>query len=211
MRRHLKPIIVAAALSALLAGVACGGRSEQDARLDDFAGWWISEPGDAMQVVASPQELRFGPYSVLEASGPITVEGRIMSVSLRGGAQLLLTLSGSTDVLQGTMVAHGLTRDVSFLRESEERYKTGFVMHNAGVLANWIWRWKSRAGRLPTPGEVNPDGALAGRFGRWPVNPFTGEPMRPGRGPGDYRYTLKSGEYRLVVYGDGQVYECGFD
>ena len=42
----------------------------------------------------------------------------------------------------------------------------------------------------PQPEDVTPEGAVGRYVDRWPTNPWSGEPMRPGAEPGDYRYTV---------------------
>jgi hypothetical protein len=40
----------------------------------------------------------------------------------------------------------------------------------------------------------------------WPKNPWTGGPMQPGTGKGDYSYAQTSGGFRLTVHLDGGDY-----
>lgn len=52
----------------------------------------------------------------------------------------------------------------------------------------------------PSVDDARPDGALAEFTDPWPTNPFTGEPMTPGSGAGDYTF------YTATSMGDGQEY-----
>ncbi|MEI6450699.1 MAG: hypothetical protein WCP98_12250 [Actinomycetes bacterium] len=64
------------------------------------------------------------------------------------------------------------------------------------------WRADNARGAYPPEAVVTP--ARLGRYvDPWPVNPYTGGPMQPGAGPGDYHYVrLPGGEgYRLTGYG----------
>jgi hypothetical protein len=61
---------------------------------------------------------------------------------------------------------------------------------SAGVLA-WT---RAHHGTMPWSRDVRPGTAFAratvvrAAMGDWPLNPFTGQAMHPGDGPGDYRY-----------------------
>ena len=62
-------------------------------------------------------------------------------------------------------------------------------------------------GAYPDTVLVNSSG-LSRSISPWPVNPYTGLPMAPGTGPGDYRYEVGAdgGWYRLVAYAkDGGI------
>ncbi len=58
--------------------------------------------------------------------------------------------------------------------------------------------------RYPSAPEVTADG-LSGYVAAWPENPYTGRPMRPGTGPGEYVYTVSPDgrSYTLTGYGSG--------
>lgn len=48
--------------------------------------------------------------------------------------------------------------------------------------------------------------AMSGLVARWPKNPFTGRPMTPGTGAGDFAYSPRKGYFTLIGYGrHGQV------
>ncbi len=76
-------------------------------------------------------------------------------------------------------------------------------------LQSLVEAWaKGHRGVLPSTRLVTENGLgriYAGRQsvfwpGVWPVNPFTGEPLHPGTGPGDYRYVrVSSSRFRLIV------------
>jgi hypothetical protein len=55
-------------------------------------------------------------------------------------------------------------------------------------------------------GQLPPDASQAtlGQFvDPWPKNPWTGAPMRPGSGKGDYTYAQTNDGFRLTVHLDG--------
>jgi hypothetical protein len=84
---------------------------------------------------------------------------------------------------------------------------------NQLVLEIGSWPLGDGASRYPDVDEVAKDGAVGAALARdgigWPENPFTGEPMKPGTGKGDYTYTTTSNgdDYTLTVYlSDGRPY-----
>ena len=64
------------------------------------------------------------------------------------------------------------------------RLQTGMNMES---LANGIGRWHLRRGHYPKVQDVMVSGDL---IRRWPTNPYTGSPIRPGKGAGNFRYTF---------------------
>jgi hypothetical protein len=58
------------------------------------------------------------------------------------------------------------------------------------------------------PADRVTEAGIGSLIGTWPVNPYTGRPMAPGSGPGDFRYTLSDNgrSYSLEAFGvDGAV------
>jgi hypothetical protein len=45
----------------------------------------------------------------------------------------------------------------------------------------------------PAAGEVSKTGGVGQLFAFWPANPFTGQPMAPGTGPGEFAYAAGAG------------------
>ena len=64
------------------------------------------------------------------------------------------------------------------------------------------WRADNARGMYPPEAVVTP-ARLGSYVDPWPVNPYTGGPMQPGRGAGDYDYVRLPGRqgYRLTGYG----------
>ena len=60
-------------------------------------------------------------------------------------------------------------------------------------------------GLYPPPGEVTANGGVADFVDPWPTNPYNGQPMKPGTGPGEYIYEQLDGgaAYRLTGYVSG--------
>jgi len=56
-----------------------------------------------------------------------------------------------------------------------------------------IYKWSVDNGnRFPPETEVRPDGGVGTEVDNWPANPFTGQPMTSGSGPGDFTYTVRA-------------------
>ena len=62
----------------------------------------------------------------------------------------------------------------------------------------------SQEGAYPDPSMVSQSG-MASFVDIWPMNPYTGDPMTQGTGPGDFTYTLAADawSFELVGYGQG--------
>ncbi len=60
-------------------------------------------------------------------------------------------------------------------------------------------------GLYPAPQDVTQNGGVAGSVDPWPTNPYSGQPMKPGTGPGEYIYEQLDGGtgYRLTGYVSG--------
>ena len=113
-----------------------------------------------------------------------------------------------------------------------ERDRSGEARARAAAIVEGIKTWAADHGdAYPPASVVRQDAATTTNSGygyepviwsmrgEWPLNPFTGEPMRPGTGPGDYQYielgvlgrsrvhtTPMCYGFRFVVYGeDGDV------
>ena len=54
----------------------------------------------------------------------------------------------------------------------------------------------------PDSSLVNASG-LADYVSQWPTNPYTGQPMSQGTGPGDFTYAVSNNALKLVGYGTG--------
>jgi len=85
------------------------------------------------------------------------------------------------------------------------------VFFEQDVLQSLVKAWaKDHHRRLP-PSQLVTQAGLGRSYanrgsvfwsGLWPINPFTGQPMHPGTGPGDYRYVRKAnGRFDLVCFG----------
>lgn len=64
-----------------------------------------------------------------------------------------------------------------------------------------------RSGRFPPVNDVRPGTSFAQQLHPWPVNPYTGRPLTPGRDViGDYRYTYGRRSFTIAWQNaDGEV------
>ena len=76
------------------------------------------------------------------------------------------------------------------------------LRRGAHVLARYVAEWaRQHGGALPQVAELAPDAAVGAAHPDWPVDPGSGDPMRPGTTPGDYTYAPGPGAgYRLTVH-----------
>lgn len=88
---------------------------------------------------------------------------------------------------------------------ADQQVKTGIQRIQVGVIT-----WATNNNNLyPDPAEVTEAGGIATYVDPWPVNPYTGDSMKPGTGPGEYTYEQLNGGagYRLTGYiADGLTY-----
>jgi hypothetical protein len=76
--------------------------------------------------------------------------------------------------------------------------KTEILSIETGVRA-----YQAMNGSLPADASQATLGQLVSP---WPKNPWTGGPMQPGTGKGDYSYAQTNAGFRLTVHLDGQEY-----
>jgi hypothetical protein len=87
--------------------------------------------------------------------------------------------------------------------EQQRRARETGVKEGVHALQVGIQAWAVDHGdRYPRQAAVRADGAIASYVDTWPENPYTGEPMAPGKGPGDYTYTKVRGGFRLTGHVD---------
>jgi len=81
------------------------------------------------------------------------------------------------------------------------------VREGVFVLSGGIREWSAaHDDRFPPVEEVGRSGGVGKLIDKWPANPYTREPVKPGPDPGDYTYTVSADglNYRLSGHlGDG--------
>ncbi len=186
-------------LAAFLAG--CGGSAEDD---DPFAGYWIGggaagmrlvhivKEGDTYKVFANPN---------YEAPAP-TMDGEALVVETHAATMSFLPAGTDKLTMDLSGDAFDAPEQTELKRVSETQYADAAVGFGLGSIQRGLAMWKEGGGKkYPPASEVTPTGALS-EMVSWPINLFTGEPMQPREGKGDYTYKLVAGgeEYSLVGY-----------
>jgi len=80
----------------------------------------------------------------------------------------------------------------------DQQVMSGIQKIQVGVIT-----WATNNNNLyPGPADVTESGGIATYVDPWPINPYTGESMKPGTGPGEYTYEQLNGGagYRLTGY-----------
>ncbi len=72
-----------------------------------------------------------------------------------------------------------------------------------GRVTGTVDLWADRHGYYPTVSALLPNGAVGRRLRPWPTNPYTGRPIAPGTGPGDFQYRLTAHGYHLNYFEPG--------
>ncbi len=203
MRRAVLPLtsLLAAVLLAVTFA-ACGGAPK--AAEDPLAGYWagggnasmqlvhILKAGDAYKVYANPDYE--APAPTLE-DGALIIDTHAVTLTFVPAGTDKLTLDLSGDAVEKP-------EKTTLRRVSEAQYNDAAVGLGLTTIRRALAKWKAGGGKkYPPAAEVSPTGAL-GQMTSWPKNLFTGQPMQPGTGKGDYVYkTVDGGDsYSLVAY-----------
>ena len=104
------------------------------------------------------------------------------------------TLSPSTSPSTSTSPSPSPSTESQQVIDGIDRIEAGIV----------TWSTNNN-GLYPPPGEVTANGGVADFVDPWPTNPYNGQPMKPGTGPGEYIYEQLDGgaAYRLTGYVSG--------
>jgi hypothetical protein len=116
-------------------------------------------------------------YKVVAGGNGYTLVGHLSAGSF--------TLSGGTPAwLEQERLASG---DVRAARDQSAEFGARVIksyIEQYGLLNN---------ATAPAAGEVSKTGGVGQLFAFWPANPFTGQPMAPGTGPGEFAYAAGAG------------------
>jgi hypothetical protein len=81
------------------------------------------------------------------------------------------------------------------------RLEDRILRRDAHVLAGYVVEWAQRHGALPQVTELAPGAAVGASHPDWPLDPGSGDAMRPGTTPGAYTYSPGPGAaFRLTVH-----------
>jgi hypothetical protein len=194
-------LVAALAVVTLVAALAgCGGPAEGGE--DPLAGYWIGggesgmrlvhvvKNGDSFKVFANPDYEAPDP-ALKDGALVVDTHAVVMSLIPAGTDRLDLELSGEMFD----------TPEISALKRVDETpYADAATGLGINALHDGLAAWKAGGGKeYPPASEMTPDGSLA-KMIAWPNNLFTGQPMQPGDGEGDFTYELLDGgkKYSLV-------------
>jgi hypothetical protein len=195
-------ILAATLVAAALAG--CGSGSS-GASSDPLVGYWVGGgQGSQMTLVQILED--GGTYTVLAnpdaPAGDAVKSGDSLVVDTH--AVKMKFTPQPNDQLQlefsGEMFKTPVTTTLK--RTDETGYADAATAFGLVAIRRGLAMWKAGGGKTyPPPNEVTPSGMLS-KMIRWPTNMFSGQPMQPGQGKGDYTYKMLDGgkKYSLVAY-----------
>jgi hypothetical protein len=205
--RRRAPLALLGILAAALVAVAlagCGSASS-GASSDPLVGYWVGGgQGSQMTLVQILKD--GGTYKVLAnpnvPAGDAVKSGDSLVVDTH--AVKMKFTPQPNDQLQlgfsGEMFKTPVTTTLK--RTDETGYADAATAYGLVAIRRGLAMWKAGGGKTyPPPNEVSSSGMLA-KMIRWPTNMFTGQPMQPGQGKGDYTYRQLDGgkKYSLVAY-----------
>jgi hypothetical protein len=193
--RRLTAAVIAAFAAALLAALlaGCGGST---ASTDPLVGYWVGG-GTGAQMTLVQISSNGGKYAVLanpnRPTGSANKEGDSLLVDTH--AVLMRFTPVPADKLQlqftGQMFKKPVTQSLS--RTDQTGYADAATAYGIVAIRRGLAMWKAGGGKkYPPAKEVASTGMLA-KMIRWPVNLFTGQPMKPGGAKGDYTYSQVGG------------------
>jgi len=194
-RRGRRPALAVLLALGLLAGAALGATALVGCgeAADPLAGYWtdgaatpetlvqIDKDGDTYTVRANP-DTPLGD-AVLDGDDlVIETHAVTMRFAPDGADGLILKLGGSALTEERVMELE---------RVDETGYADAAVAYGVAAIRRGLTMWVGGGGKkLPPPSEVAAGGALGSMVSPWPVNLFSGGPMRQGEAEGDFTYTV---------------------
>jgi len=200
----LLAVVAAALVAAALTGCGTSGGGSS-ASSDPLVGYWvgggkgaqmtlvqIQKNGETYKVLANPDV----PAGDAKKEGDtLVVDTHVVKLTFSPQAADELALEFTGDMFKKPVT-------VNLSRTDQNGYADAATAYGLVAIRRGLAMWKAGAGKkYPPPGEVTPAGMLA-KMIRWPTNMFTGQPMQPGTGKGDYTYAQLDGGtgYSLVAY-----------
>ena len=189
---------------------ACGGARETplpaptpSTAAPRFTGWWFSDGAwNGLHIVARGHD-----YAI---AGDTLSDGTLMLLHAHGDR---LTKDTGEDHLEFRLQPDGrhltgrytrrdglLTITARLWRGSPAEVKAYRNDQNRELLAIGIERWHDAIRAYPPVVAVRPGGMFVAFVRPWPANPWTGRPVAPGTGPGDYRYRRTARGYSLTFF-----------
>jgi hypothetical protein len=195
--------LVVVAGVALLAGVllaACGGPfGNADDEGGRFVGQWsfTGQNGKVAHITIS----RSGDGYLLDGSVPYVARDDRLVATQKGypefyveDGKVMLTPPALGKAWGPVVMTRASSRGV------EDENAVIFGVHKIQVgLASWA---VDHDAIFPDRALVAADTEFAARYVQpWPVDPYTGQPMKQGSGPGDFAYTVNGSSFGLTGYG----------
>jgi hypothetical protein len=180
---------------------------------DRYLGWWSAASrgellADLIRVYKRGTTYMLGG----QLGAPLRLrDGGLHGTLSAGQGQVELRISANARhlILRWTHDGH-LWEEASFTSATTNEiddFLTQQIYSRVVGAAN-IWGYKH--GHYPPASALLPDGAVGRQLRPWPTNPYTGRPIAPGSGPGDYQYRLTAHSYQLTYHepdGGGAVME----
>ena len=185
-------------LAALLAG--CGSST---ASTDPLAGYWVGG-GQGGQMNLVWIQKNGGSYKVLAnpnvPTGNARKKGDSLVVDTHAVLMRFTPAPGHNLSLQFTGEMFKKPVTLSLKRTTETGYADAATAYGILAIRRGLAMWKAGGGKTYPPArEVTPTGMLS-KMISWPINMFTGQPMRQSDSKGDYTYSQVAGgkSYSLV-------------
>lgn len=198
-------LIAAGALLVALTVMALAGcDSPALSAKDPLAGYWIGGGATGMKLVHVVKDGdTYAIYANPDYPAPSpTMKGDSLVIDAHA-VKMTLTPAGTdklTHELSGSALEKPQTTTLG--RVSETQYAEAATSFGLDAIRRGLKMWMAGgAKKYPPPSEVTATGML-GQMMAWPNNLFTGQPMQPGKNPGDYVYkSLDAGKkYSLIGY-----------
>lgn len=168
---------------------------------DRYLGWWSSQ---------SPSELladlirvyKRGTTYILggQLGAPLRLrDGRLQGTLSAGQGQVELRISANARHLMLRWTHDGsLWEKASFTSATSNEIDDFLTQQIYDRITGAVDTWGRKHGHYPPASALLPDGAVGRQLRPWPTNPYTGKPIAPGSGPGNYEYRLTAHRYRLT-------------
>lgn len=143
----------------------------------------IQKDGDTYKVLANPNVATEAPRK----------DGRSLVVDTHAVLMRFTPTTADTMNLQFTGQMFKKPVTLPLKRTDQAGYADAATAYGVLAIRQGLAMWKAGGGKkYPPAKEVASTGMLA-KMIRWPVNLFTGQPMQPGGGKGDYTYSQVGG------------------
>ena len=179
---------------------------------DRYLGWWSSASRSELLADLIRVYKRGTTYML---GGQLAAPLRLRDGGLRGSlsagqgqVELRMSANGRHLMLRWTHDGH-LWEEASFASATTNEIDDFLTQQIYSRIVGAVDTWGQKHGHYPPASALLPDGAVGRQLRPWPTNPYTGKPIAPGSGPGDYEYRLTAHSYRLTYQestGEGGIF-----